>query len=177
MIGESSILTDNEIIFLDEEKPLRLVGCTWELVFSTELHEYSLSTLYRNIKLWTGPTLLVVKDKRGNRFGAFVTESFKPDDKIHGGGECFVFRLKHDNFEKLFDDPTTQEEGNQLHASNVKHLNNGKHDENDRNVCPSTSPNLILREEHFSAVKEESDTAENNYNSGHSIHIVMVSIM
>ena len=103
MIGESTILTHNEIVFLDEEKPDRLVGCTWELVFSTEKHGFLLSTLYRNLKSWTGPTLLVVKDNRGHRFGAFVTESFKPDDRIHGGGECFVFRLKHEEYEKLFD--------------------------------------------------------------------------
>ena len=102
MIGTSEILSKDEIIFLDEEKPERLVGCTWELVFSTEVHGYLLSTLYRNLKSWTGPTLLVVKDKKGHKFGAFVTESFKPDDKIHGGGECFVFRLKHDNLEQLF---------------------------------------------------------------------------
>ena len=104
MIGSSQILSNDEIIFLDEEKPERLVGCTWELVFSTEVHGYLLSTLYRNLKSWTGPTLLVVKDKRGHKFGAFVTESFKPDDKIHGGGECFVFRLKHENLEQLFSD-------------------------------------------------------------------------
>ena len=73
------------------------------LVFSTEKHGFLLSTLYRNLKSWTGPTLLVVKDKRGHRFGTFVTESFKPDDRIHGGGECFVFRLKHEEYEKLFD--------------------------------------------------------------------------
>ena len=46
---------------------------------------------------------MVVKDDQRNRFGAFVTESFIPDNRIHGGGESFVFRLKNENFEHLLD--------------------------------------------------------------------------
>ena len=36
------------------------------------------------------------------RFGAFVTDSFRPDHQIRGGGECFVFRLKHPDYSARF---------------------------------------------------------------------------
>jgi hypothetical protein len=155
MIGNSTLLTDDEIIFLDEEKPERLVGCTWDLMFSTELHGFLLSTLYRKVKSWSGPTLLVVKDKRGHRFGAFVTESFKPDDKIHGGGECFVFRLKHKCSEKLFEDAKSKEEESAMGdpqnyskqaGPDVLRTRSRLSQKNDL----STLNDLIVREEHFS---------------------------
>ena len=171
MIGTSSILTNDEIIFLDDEKPVRLVGCTWELVFSTESHGYWLSSLYRSLNSWTGPTLLVIKDKRGHRFGAFVTESFKPDDKIHGGGECFVFRLKHDNMEKLFGDINAEPE-RQFSTDTQQHKNgNGLCSNSGSNLSQNTNlatlHDLILSEEHFSA-EEDNDKAENNSNSLYS---------
>ena len=152
MIGSSQILSNDEIIFLDEEKPERLVGCTWELAFSTDLHGYLLSTLYRNMKSWTGPTLLVVKDKRGHRFGAFVTESFKPDDKIHGGGECFVFRLKHENLEELYSDIIETNNDNSDEKQNEKNLEkeNIKEDGNIFDDVNSHLNNeLLVNEEHF----------------------------
>ena len=36
------------------------------------------------------------------RFGAFVTDSFRPDGQVRGGGECFVYRLKHTDFANQF---------------------------------------------------------------------------
>ena len=159
MIGKSAILTDEEIMFLDEEKPERLVGCTWELVFSTELHGYLLSTLYRNIKSWTGPTLLVIKDKRGHRFGAYVTESFKPDDKIHGGGECFVFRLKHQDLKQLFNGDNMEEyessTGDQVLRKEKTGLATARTGESLLPTPDSSTLNkLVVREEHFSSEED-----------------------
>ena len=36
------------------------------------------------------------------RFGAFVTDSLRPDGQVRGGGECFVYRLKHSDFAHQF---------------------------------------------------------------------------
>ena len=149
MIGKSTILTDDDIIFLDEEKPDRLVGCTWELAFSTELHGYLLSTMYRNIKSWSGPTLLVIKDKRGHKFGAYVTDSFKPDDKIHGGGECFVFRLKHRDVQKLFDKCNNKNKD----LPGIQRFSDKSDDSEaicQQKISSSISHQLLLKEEHFS---------------------------
>ena len=165
MIGSSQILSNDEIIFLDEEKPERLVGCTWELAFSTELHGYLLSTLYRNMKSWTGPTLLVVKDKRGHRFGAFVTESFKPDDKIHGGGECFVFRLKHENLEELYSDIVETSYDISDEQQNEKNLEQENIKE-DCNVFDDTnshlSTELLVNEEHFACTPPTYSSSRNS---------------
>ena len=154
MIGSSDILTNDEIVFLDEEKPDRLVGCTWELVFSTEAHGYLLSTLYRNLKSWTGPTLLVVKDKHGHRFGAFVTESFKPDDKIHGGGECFVFRLKHENLKLLFSDNAELSSAS-VNDHNIPESHTQANRKNEKifsaKLDQKTTDELLVNEEHFSS--------------------------
>ena len=65
--GTSIILDEDQIGFLDRQLPKRLVCSRWILAFSTESHGFSLANLYRVMKDWTGPTLLVILDTNGHR--------------------------------------------------------------------------------------------------------------
>jgi len=102
VIGESVILSEEETIWLDKQLPLRLVCSRWILAFSTDQHGFSLANMYHYLRDWYGPIMLVVLDRNKNRFGAFVTDSLHPDYKIRGGGECFVFRLKNEEFAQKY---------------------------------------------------------------------------
>jgi len=122
ILGESVILNHEELIYLDKMKPENLTGSRWMLVYTTDKHGFSLTTLYRNIKNWSDskpeidrkPLLLVIRDQNQNRFGAFVTEPFKPDYNFHGGGDCFVFRLKHDEFHQKYKSVPEEATGNDV---------------------------------------------------------------
>jgi len=100
--GASVILNEEQVGYLDRQLPKRLVCSRWILAFSTATQGFSLANLYRSLHDWTGPTLIVVQDSQGHRFGAFVTDSLRPDHKVRGGGECFVFRLCHPDFSSRF---------------------------------------------------------------------------
>lgn len=65
--GDSVILDDDQIGFLDRQLPKRLVCSRWILAFSTESHGFSLANLYRVMTDWSGPTLLVILDTNGHR--------------------------------------------------------------------------------------------------------------
>ena len=45
--GESEILTEQLITHLADHLPPRTIGTTWRLLFSTNTHGFSLSSLYR----------------------------------------------------------------------------------------------------------------------------------
>lgn len=81
----------------------------WTLVYSLEQHGASLSTLYANCasssysekgSLSPHPYVLVVKDEMGNKFGAYVNESFKRSalangpSRFYGTGDCFLWKVR-----------------------------------------------------------------------------------
>ena len=45
--GESEILSEQLIARLADHLPPRTIGATWRLLFSTNIHGFSLSSLYR----------------------------------------------------------------------------------------------------------------------------------
>ena len=47
--GTSVILTSEDVRFLSRGLPARLLGSTWHLLFSTESHGFSLSSIYRYV--------------------------------------------------------------------------------------------------------------------------------
>ena len=49
--GSSVILTPEDVSFLGKSLPARLVGSTWHLLFSTESHGFSLSSIYRYVTI------------------------------------------------------------------------------------------------------------------------------
>ena len=70
----------------------------WQLLFATELHGYSLWTLYRRARR-KGPVLLVAMDEHRRTFGAFVAgEGIRGTDArgYYGGGETFLMQVHPD---------------------------------------------------------------------------------
>lgn len=73
----------------------------WKLVYSLEQHGASLHSLYDNIRKASQPKkkigyLLIVKDRKGNKFGAYCNEPWLPTEhrKYQGNDECFLWRLQ-----------------------------------------------------------------------------------
>jgi hypothetical protein len=72
---------------------------SWQLMYSLEQHGASLGTLYNRLRLPTDKRpgyIMVIKDKVGSIFGAYVNEAYKPTDtrRFYGNGECFLWKLK-----------------------------------------------------------------------------------
>ncbi|ESO01984.1 hypothetical protein HELRODRAFT_65810 [Helobdella robusta] len=68
---------------------------TWDLVYSTEVHGRSLTTLYSRVKYsHDAENILVIKDFHQSIFGAFLTSSVRLSDRYYGNGECFLFSFQ-----------------------------------------------------------------------------------
>ena len=100
MLGSQSqpptLLSNSAVLELRRQLPLRLTQSDWALLYSTEQHGCSLRTLYSKMAGNTG-TLLVVLDAEGHIFGAFVSDTWRPDKTYFGNGETFLFKV-HPHF-------------------------------------------------------------------------------
>ncbi|KAF9288754.1 oxidation resistance protein 1 [Mortierella alpina] len=75
------------------ELPRKLRNATkWNLVYSSDQHGISMTTLYHRCK-GKGPMVLAIKDSTDAVFGAYVTEEFKPNLTYYGTGECFLWNV------------------------------------------------------------------------------------
>ncbi|KAJ3227886.1 oxidation resistance protein 1 [Clydaea vesicula] len=71
--------------------PLYQEALTWNLVYSIEKHGVSLKTLYSRC-FDAGPCLLLIKDDKGNTFGAFSNQEFAVNVGYFGNGLCFLWK-------------------------------------------------------------------------------------
>ncbi|KAF8981761.1 oxidation resistance protein 1 [Entomortierella lignicola] len=75
------------------ELPRKLRNASkWNLVYSSDQHGISMTTLFHRCK-GKGPMILAIKDSSHCVFGAFVTEEFKPNLSYYGTGECFLWNV------------------------------------------------------------------------------------
>ncbi|KAG0284595.1 oxidation resistance protein 1 [Linnemannia gamsii] len=75
------------------ELPRKLRNATkWNLVYSSDQHGISMTTLFHRCK-GKGPMVLALKDTTDAVFGAFVTEELKPNLTYYGTGECFLWNV------------------------------------------------------------------------------------
>lgn len=91
LVGETHILTEEQITTLVEHLPGRTVGYSWVLIYSTDLHGFSLKTLYRDMANYDSPVLLVVRSTRSQVFGALISCPLKVSDHFYGTGESFLY--------------------------------------------------------------------------------------
>lgn len=72
---------------------------SWELVYSTEQHGISLTTLYANCtvhdKTRRPGFVLVIQTNKNEIFGGFSNEPFHLSSSYYGNGECFLFKCSH----------------------------------------------------------------------------------
>lgn len=92
--GESEILRMEEILFLSNNLPARVLGADWRLTYSTSLHGYSLANVYRKFQQERSPTLIAVLDTNDQLFGALISENIRMDEHFYGTGESFLFSLR-----------------------------------------------------------------------------------
>lgn len=90
-----TILDLPSVLFLNACLPRDLQG-EWRLLFSNALHGDSFSQLLRTIE-GKGPTLMVLRDRKGHIFGGFASQPWNIGPKFYGDDKCFVFRT-HPNF-------------------------------------------------------------------------------
>ena len=68
---------------------------TFDLLWSKAQDGYSHYTFYERAQLAsTGQTLLVIKDKLGYVFGAFLASDIRQEQKFAGDSDAFVFTFK-----------------------------------------------------------------------------------
>jgi len=92
--GESEILRLEEIIYLANQFPPRLIGTDWKLAYSTAKHGYSLGNVYRKFQAESGPTLLCILSTTGEVYGALVSQPLRLDEHFYGTGESFLYTLR-----------------------------------------------------------------------------------
>lgn len=94
LVGDTEILAPEHISKLAESFPARLVGVDWRLIYSTSVHGFSLSSLYRRCSETTGPTLVCIEDTNENIFGALISNPIRMSESFYGTGESFLFQTK-----------------------------------------------------------------------------------
>ena len=94
--NDSDILTDLMLMQLGANITLSSRIKKWECAFSIGKDGISLITFYSKLKKYY-PTILVIKDTKGNTFGGFVTEKWHPSKRFYGTGESFLFSCKKKN--------------------------------------------------------------------------------
>jgi len=92
--GESEILRLEEINYLSNQLPPRIIGSDWKLTYSTSKHGFSLANVYRKFQNERSPTLLAIMDTDGAVFGALVSEQIRMDEHFYGTGESFLYTLR-----------------------------------------------------------------------------------
>lgn len=68
----------------------------WDLVYSLDQHGVSLSTLYARCKSLNSPQagfVVIVRDRRDNIFGAYLSDYPHVHPHYYGTGECFLFKF------------------------------------------------------------------------------------
>lgn len=94
---EDRILTEQSAKQLRRWMPSRCKFATsWSLVYSSAQHGFSLNTLYTLCKS-SQSIMMVIRDDNGNIFGAFLSDSPKPQIGHFGTGECFLWKYSRVN--------------------------------------------------------------------------------
>mmetsp|Transcript_11811 Transcript_11811/g.30823 ORF Transcript_11811/g.30823 Transcript_11811/m.30823 type:complete len:261 (-) Transcript_11811:188-970(-) len=66
---------------------------TWRRLFNSSQNGQSFNRFLKHV-CGKGPSILVVRDAKGNIFGAFAPESWTIGPKFHGNYGCFLFTVK-----------------------------------------------------------------------------------
>merc|ERR1712031_139213 len=90
---KAPLLTDAHVMKIVAALPGHLQATDWALLFATDLHGYSLQTVFRKARAKQGPSILVVKDTEGCIFGGFATHTWRSSVTFFGTGECFLFTM------------------------------------------------------------------------------------
>lgn len=88
---KSELLSDDQRRQLHQHLPPRTQGYVWNLVFSTQLHGFSLRSLYRKSAEIDRPVLMVIQCTDRATFGAFISCPPAVSKNFQGTGETWLF--------------------------------------------------------------------------------------
>ncbi|XP_068237442.1 MTOR-associated protein MEAK7 isoform X3 [Palaemon carinicauda] len=87
-----TMLSAAQVMFLNGALPVNLQS-KWRFLFSTSKHGWSFSIFMKQI-VSKGPTIFVVEDQSGGKFGGFASVSWEVRPQFHGTPDCFLFSLQ-----------------------------------------------------------------------------------
>ena len=90
----STILNKIQFHELIESLPPVLRICNWHLIYATMKHGSCFEVLFRLLGDFDYPNILVVRDWKGNIFGAYFNEGWKRKKLFYGAGESFLYTFK-----------------------------------------------------------------------------------
>lgn len=98
----STILNKEKFHDLVNALPSVLRLCHWHLIYATMTHGTCFEVLFRLAGDYDYPNLLVIKDWKGNVFGAYFNEGWKRKKLFYGAGETFLYTFKTGDDLKVF---------------------------------------------------------------------------
>ena len=99
MLDDSSVVTVAQASALTRALPARIRDKAWRLRYSTRRDGVSLRTMYRSAAgakvgdRQCEESVLLVRTRDGESFGAFTTEHWRVSPRYYGTGESFVFQM------------------------------------------------------------------------------------
>ncbi|GIY46292.1 oxidation resistance protein 1 [Caerostris extrusa] len=100
LLSPSEMLQEEHIKELYTLLPARAVGFPWTRIYSTSTDGFLLKSLYRKMRDFDCPVIIVMQDTENAIFGAMLSEPLRQSDGFYGTGETFLFTF-HPSF-KLF---------------------------------------------------------------------------
>ena len=98
----STILNKLQFHDLIQSLPPVLRICNWHLIYATMKDGSCFEVLFRLIGEYDYPNILVIKDWKGNIFGAYFNEGWKRKRLFYGAGETFLYTFKTTENIKVF---------------------------------------------------------------------------
>lgn len=86
-----TMLSAAQVMLLNSALPSTL-QTDWRFLFSTAVHGWSFSIFMKQI-VGKGPSVIVIEDQSGNKFGGFASTSWEVRPQFQGTAECFLFTL------------------------------------------------------------------------------------
>jgi hypothetical protein len=94
LVGGKSMLKESDIHNIVKALPISQQMYDWQLLFCSEIHGSNLDTFYRLMdKYLKGPSIMVVQDDRGCKFGVFTQDKWRPGGDYYGTGSTFVMSI------------------------------------------------------------------------------------
>jgi hypothetical protein len=89
----SEILSQADIRFIYANlPPLLAIQQSLKLIYSIAVHGANINTFYDRM-VESGPTIMILQDSKGSKFGCFCLEEWRPRHTYYGSAASFVFIL------------------------------------------------------------------------------------